>query len=109
MAELRAPRRLDSAVGARGPEASSNDELNVVAASTAVRARSTTGGTPGTARHGNRVARSGPTAVVRDAVPVAPLLLPPSDSWRGKDKGWRENTEKYTASLLDARFALRVV
>jgi hypothetical protein len=53
MAELRAPRRRDSAVGARGPEASSNDELNVVAASTAVRARSTTGGTP---RHGTATA-----------------------------------------------------
>jgi hypothetical protein len=55
MAELRAPRRRDSAVGARGPEASSNDELNAVAASTAVRAAVRSAAPQ--ARHGNRVAR----------------------------------------------------
>jgi hypothetical protein len=30
------------------------------------------------------------------------MRFPPSESWRKKDKGWRENTEKYTAHLLDA-------
>jgi hypothetical protein len=45
----------------------------------------------------------------RDAVPATLLLLPSSNSWRGKNKRWRENTEKCTTAMSDARFALHVV
>jgi hypothetical protein len=85
---------------------------------------------PGTARHGNRASRSGPLLWYqldtgadsfdlvllhlppvpirrpsrhRDAVPATLLLLPSSDSWRGKNRGWKENTEKCTTALSDAR------
>jgi hypothetical protein len=35
----------------------------------------------------------------RDTVPAIPLLLPPSDNWRGKDKGWeREYREMHRPS-----------
>jgi hypothetical protein len=52
---------------------------------------------------------TGTDSTHRDAVPATLLLLPSSDSWRGKNRGWRENTEKCTAALSDARFALHVV
>jgi hypothetical protein len=45
----------------------------------------------------------------RDTVPAIPLLLPPSDNWRGKDKGWEREYGEMHRPLPNARFALRVV